>query len=78
MFAHFAATSQKCKQKLTNEVSKLGITVAEGTLTFGKSFRVWVDVKATLAFKNRKAILNSCEYGEDIAKDTVKRHRKMT
>ena len=70
MFAHFAATSQKCKQELTNEVSKLGGTVAEGTLTIGKFFRVWMDVKAALTGKDRKAILNSCEYGEDIAKDT--------
>ena len=70
LFAHFAATSQKCKQELTNEVSKLGGTVAEGTLTIGKFFRVWMDVKAALTGKDRKAILNSCEYGEDIAKDT--------
>ena len=56
-----------------NEVSKLGGTVAEGTLTIGKFFRVWMDVKAALTGKDRKAILNSCEYGEDIAKDTYEK-----
>ncbi|HSQ47770.1 MAG TPA: PA2169 family four-helix-bundle protein, partial [Lutibacter sp.] len=43
---------------------------AEGTLTSGKFFRMWMDVKAALTGKDRKAILNSCEYGEDEAKDT--------
>ena len=73
LFAHFTATSQKCKQELTNEVSKLGGTAAEGTLTIGKFFRVWMDVKAALTGKDRKAILNSCEYGEDQAKDTYEK-----
>ena len=73
LFAHLTATSKKCKQELTNEVSKLGGTAAEGTLTIGKFFRVWMDVKAALTGKDRKAILNSCEYGEDQAKDTYEK-----
>ena len=73
LFAHLKATSQKCKQELMNEVSKLGGAVAEGTLTIGKFFRVWMDVKAALTGKDRKAILNSCEYGEDVAKDTYEK-----
>jgi len=70
LFAQLSSTSQKCKHELTNELSKLGGTSAEGTLTIGKFFRVWMDVKAALTGKDRKAILNSCEYGEDKAKDT--------
>jgi uncharacterized protein (TIGR02284 family) len=73
LFAHFSATSQKCKAELKNEVSKLGGTPADGTLVSGKFFRVWMDVKAALTGKDRKAILNSCEYGEDVAKDTYKK-----
>lgn len=73
LFAQFSATSQKCKQELSNEVSKLGGTPTEGTLTTGKFFRVWMDVKAALTGKDRKSILNSCEYGEDAAKDTYKK-----
>ena len=72
-FAHLTATSQKCKQELLDEVSKLGGTAAEGTLTIGKFFRVWMDVKAALTGKDRKAILNSCEYGEDQAKGTYEK-----
>ena len=73
LFAQFSSTSQKCKHELMNEVSKLGGTAAEGTLTIGKFFRVWMDVKAALTGKDRKAILNSCEYGEDQAKDTYEK-----
>ena len=70
LFAHFAATSQKCKKELTNEVSRLGGTSAEGTLTTGKLHRVWMDVKAALTGKDREAILKSCEFGEGVAQDT--------
>lgn len=70
LFAQFISTSQKCKGELSREVMTLGGDVAEGTKVSGKFFRVWMDVKAALTGKDRKAILNSCEYGEDEAKDT--------
>ena len=76
LFAHFSSTSKACKQELTNEVSKLGGTAAEGTLTAGKLHRVWMDVKAAITGKDRKAILNSCEYGEEFAKDTYEKALK--
>ena len=76
LFAQLSSTSQKLKHELTNEVSKLGGKSAEGTLTIGKFFRVWMDVKAAITGKDRKAILNSCEYGEDIAKDTYEKALK--
>lgn len=70
LFAQFISTSRTCKQELVSEVAKLGGEVAEGTLISGKFFRVWMDVKAALTGKDRKAILNSCEYGEDVALET--------
>ena len=69
LFTRFIATSQKCKHELVMEVNKLGGKPAEGTLTSGKIFRLWMDVKAALTGKDRKAILNSCEHGEDEAQD---------
>ena len=51
LFAEFTATSQKCKQELVTEVTKLGGKIAEGTMTSGKFFRVWMDVKAALTGK---------------------------
>ena len=48
----------------------MGGEIAVGTKTSGKFFRMWMEVKAALTGKDRKAILNSCEQGEDEAKDT--------
>ena len=70
LFGQFISTSQKCKNELVSEVNKLGGEIAEGTLTTGKFFRVWMDVKAALTGKDRKVILDSCEFGEDAAVDT--------
>lgn len=67
LFSRFISTSLKCHQELVREVNALGGEEAEGTKTSGKFFRVWMDVKAALTGKDRKAILNSCEYGEDQA-----------
>jgi uncharacterized protein (TIGR02284 family) len=65
LFAKFISTSQKCKHELVMEVNELCGKAAEGTMTSGKFFRVWMDIKAALTGKDHKAILNSCEYGED-------------
>ena len=76
LFAQFGATSKHCNAELKAEVSKLGGEPAEGTKVSGKFFRVWMDVKAALTGKDREAILNSCEYGEDVAKDTYEKALK--
>lgn len=73
LFAQFAATSQKCKQELVTEVTRLGGEVAQGTFITGKFFRVWMEVKAALSGHDRQAILDSCDYGEDIASDTYQK-----
>lgn len=67
LFEKFISTSQKCKKELVMEVMKLGGDPAEGTLISGKFFRAWMDVKAALTGRDRKAILDSCEFGEDNA-----------
>ncbi len=73
LFAGFIATSEKCKHELVQQVLKLEGTPEEGTRITGKFFRVWMDVKAALTNKDRKAILNSCEYGEDVADETYRK-----
>lgn len=73
LFAEFIATSQKCKQELVQQVTNLGGTPEQGTRVTGKFFRVWMDVKVALTNNDRKAILNSCEYGENIAIDTYEK-----
>jgi uncharacterized protein (TIGR02284 family) len=70
LFAHFKQTSEKCRAELADEVKRLGGTPDEGTRITGKFFRVWMDVKAALTGKDRKVILDSCEYGEGVAAET--------
>jgi len=70
LFSHMIETSTTCRQELTKEVERLGGTPKEGTKITGKFFRAWMDVKAALTGKDNKAILNSCEYGEDVAVET--------
>lgn len=67
LFAQLAETSRDCRAELSVEVEELGGAPIEDTKVSGKFFRVWMDVKAALTGKDRKAILNSCEYGEDLA-----------
>ena len=76
LFSQFAGTSYKCKLELAAEVEKLGGKPVEGTRNTGKLYRTWMDLKAALTNKDRKAIINSCEFGEDVAvknyEDTLK------
>ena len=67
LFLSSIRTSQKCKNELEGEVLRLNGKVAEGTMASGKIFRAWMDVKAAFTGKDRKAILESCEFGEDAA-----------
>lgn len=70
VFSEMMKASQDCRRELVQEVTKLGGTPIEGTTVSGKLFRVWMDIKAALTSKDRKAILNSCEFGEDAAVKT--------
>lgn len=62
-----------CKQsnEYVNELRQIviqhGGTPLETTSTAGDIYRIWMDVKSALAVNNTKAVLQSCEKGEDIA-----------
>lgn len=70
VFSEMMTTSQECRRELVQEITKLGGTPVEGTTVSGKLYRVWMDIKAALSSKERKAVLNSCEFGEDAAVKT--------
>jgi uncharacterized protein (TIGR02284 family) len=73
LFSDLMETSVQNRKELVAVVTQLGGTPDEGTRVTGKFFRVWMDVKALLTENDRKAILDSCEYGEDAALDTYKK-----
>jgi uncharacterized protein (TIGR02284 family) len=72
LFSDLMETSVQNRKELVAEVTRLGGTPDEGTRVTGKFFRVWMDVKAAFTGNDRKAILESCLYGEDVALETYK------
>ncbi|MDF2438366.1 MAG: aldehyde dehydrogenase [Bacteroidota bacterium] len=70
LFTHMADESRQFKNELVREVVNQGGSPAEGTTTSGKVYRAWMDIKAALTGKDRKAIISSCEFGEDAALET--------
>jgi uncharacterized protein (TIGR02284 family) len=66
IFSELAADSRRYANELAKYVT-ITNEPAEGTTFRGKIYRVWMDVKATFSGKDRKAILASCEFGEDAA-----------
>ncbi|MEP6796395.1 MAG: PA2169 family four-helix-bundle protein [Saprospiraceae bacterium] len=72
-FAQFIQTSKECKSALAKAITGLGGTPDDGTRVDGKIYRVWMDFKAMVTGKDSKAILNSCEYGEDVAVHTYEK-----
>src|SRR5215217_4549772 len=67
LFNRYVTESREYGQELTQEVSRLGGDPADGTTNSGKVYRVWMDLKAAITGKDRKTILNNCEFGEDAA-----------
>lgn len=66
-FNEMADQSRKFTAELTKEVISLGGEPATGTSGGGKIHRAWIDLKATFTGKDRQALLESCEFGEDAA-----------
>ena len=66
-FREYIQTSQACKSELVAEVGKIGGKPDDGTRIDGKIYRSWMDFKSMVTGNDRKAILNSCEKGEDVA-----------
>ncbi|MEP6596631.1 MAG: PA2169 family four-helix-bundle protein [Ginsengibacter sp.] len=72
IFAKMANDSRKYAAELSGEVIRLGGNPDTGTTGSGKLYRVWMDVKAVFTGKDRQAILESCEFGEDAAQKAYK------
>ena len=70
LFSQLSITSELFKSELNEEVNILGGTPAQGTKLSGKFFRVWMDIKTSIAGKDLHSILTLCEHGEDAAIDT--------
>ncbi len=67
LFRRYIQESRQFANELTQEVQRLGGDPADGTTNSGKIYRVWMDLKAVVSGKDRKTVLDNCEFGEDAA-----------
>ncbi|WP_336516801.1 PA2169 family four-helix-bundle protein [Pollutibacter soli] len=67
IFGKMIQESRQNNIELSNEVAALGGEPATSSTIGGKIYRIWMDVKTSLSSSDRLAILDSCEYGEDVA-----------
>jgi uncharacterized protein (TIGR02284 family) len=72
LFTGFSNTSNRCKRELVNEIYKLGGEPSDDTKISGELYRAWTDIKTAITGKDRRAILSSCEHGEDQAVDAYR------
>lgn len=73
LFTDFANESRGYASELSSLVTTLGGEPATDSTQRGKIYRAWMDMKAVITGSNRKAILGSCEYGEDAAQRQYER-----
>ena len=72
IFRSMADDSSKYATELSNLVSGLNGTPADGTTNSGKIYRVWMDIKTTFTGHDRQSVLELCEFGEDAAQKAYK------
>ena len=67
-FHEYARQSQIFLAELEPLVREFGGEPQKSSSASGTVYRAWMDTKAALTGKDKKAILSSCEFGEDAAK----------
>lgn len=70
LFLKYSTQSQQFASELRRFVSFEEAPETDETKMSGKLYRAWMDVKAAVTANDRKAILSSCEFGEDVALKT--------
>lgn len=72
LFTRLQDNSEKCTARLASELRALGGTPTETSGISGRFYSAWMDIRAALIGKNQNAILQQCEYGEDIVVATYR------
>ncbi len=65
VFNQMAEQSRDNVDDLNEAIASLGGEIENENSVSGSIHRAWIDVKAMFTGKDRQAILNSCEFGED-------------
>lgn len=68
IFTRMMEDSRKYKAEIIDAIQQRGGSAdTDSTTNSGKVYRVWMDIKAAFSGKDRKAVLENCEFGEDAA-----------
>ncbi len=67
LFTRMISESRDYRNALGQEVQVAGGEMKEGTMTSGKIYRAWMDVKGAFGARDRHGVLSWCEGGEDAA-----------
>jgi len=70
LFDQYSQQSSRFKMELADEIASLGGQINEETSTSGDLYRTWMDIRQALSNNDKKAVLKSCEFGEDVALKT--------
>lgn len=71
IFARFSNQSKMFNSQLKDFIGNWDLVPADDeTKMSGKLYRIWMDLKASLSGNNRKSVLDSCEYGEQVTLKT--------
>lgn len=69
LFSKLASESRKFSEELKGILpAGMEIPAQDETTNSGKLYRVWMDIKNAMSTNDRKSVLASCEYGEDVIK----------
>ncbi|WP_028297609.1 ferritin-like domain-containing protein [Olivibacter sitiensis] len=69
LFEYYVIQTKQFNKELSEAVAHYGHELPEeGTTAAGKLHRAWIDIKTTFTGKDRKAVLEECERGEDASK----------
>src|SRR5690349_20921547 len=72
MFTRFSSQSKIFYSELSRLILDSKAPHKDETTMSGKLYRIWMDIKAAVTANNRKSILSSCEFGEDVALSAYK------
>lgn len=73
IFAKYILQSERFITELTPHVIREGEQPTHSTMLSGKLFRLWMNIKVSVAGNDRKSLLESCEKGEDAFIDMYKK-----
>lgn len=72
LFTTYSTQSSGFSEELRSHISMEDRPDHDETSFASKLHRTWIDIKSAITGRDRKAILSSCEYGEDFALNAYK------